>query len=107
MTPTPQFETAWREHRPFLVDLAFRMLGNIGEAEDAVQDGFARLLDADMAAIDDVRGWLVVVVSRRCVDVLRSAHNRHRAGPLAGEDAAGGADPPDRGTLDDSVPLAL
>ena len=38
------FEDVWRQHRPVLIDLAFRMLGNIGDAEDVVQDAFARLL---------------------------------------------------------------
>ncbi len=83
MTADDRFETLWREHRPFLVDVAFRMLGNIGDAEDAVQDAFARLLRADVEEIGDVRGWLVVVVTRRCLDVLRSARVRRDAGPDA------------------------
>jgi len=44
---------AYREHRPYLVDLAFRMLGDLGSAEDVVQDAFARLLRADAGGIDD------------------------------------------------------
>jgi RNA polymerase sigma-70 factor (ECF subfamily) len=107
------FEALWREHRPMLVDLAFRMLGNIGDAEDVVQDAFARLLRADLGAIEDVRGWLVVVVSRRCLDVLRSARVR-RDGRTARADAgapvepaADAPDPADRVTLDDSVRMAL
>src|SRR5437764_14008001 len=67
---------AWLEHRAFLVDLAFKMLGDFGDAEDAVQEAFSRLLRVDQAAIEDVRGWLVVVVSRLCLDVLRSARSR-------------------------------
>ena len=47
---------AWNEHRPYLVDLAFRILGDIGAAEDAVQDAFARLLRAPGGEIDDARG---------------------------------------------------
>ena len=107
------FEALWREHRPMLVDLAFRMLGNIGDAEDVVQDAFARLLRADLDTIEDVRGWLVVVVSRRCLDVVRSARVR-RDGRTAGADAREPAEPPadapdpaDRVTLDDSVRMAL
>ena len=47
---------AYRAHRPYLTDLAFRMLGDIGEAEDTVQDAFTRLLAADLRAIEDERG---------------------------------------------------
>jgi RNA polymerase sigma-70 factor (ECF subfamily) len=107
------FEQAWRDNRPFLVDLAFRMLGNIGDAEDVVQDAFARLLRADMETIGDYRGWLVVVVSRLCLDVLRSARVR-RAGPPPTDAAGDGRttllgdpDPADRVTLDDHVRIAL
>src|SRR5262245_31438204 len=68
---------AWTQHRAYVVDLAFRMLGNIHDAEDVVQDAFGRLLAQDVDAIEDVRGWLVVVVSRLCLDQLRSARRRH------------------------------
>ena len=67
---------AFREHRPYLVDLAFRMLGDIGAAEDAVQDAFTRLLAADVGEIEDERGWLIVVTSRLCLDRIRSARAR-------------------------------
>src|SRR5205814_5270418 len=66
-----RFDALWREHRFVLLDLAYKMLGNFGDAEDAVQEAFSRLLHADVDAIDDIRGWLVVVVSRLCVDQLR------------------------------------
>ena len=57
---------AYRDHRPYLVDLAFRMLGDIGAAEDAVQDAFTRLLATGVGEIEDERGWLIVVTSRLC-----------------------------------------
>jgi RNA polymerase sigma-70 factor (ECF subfamily) len=108
------FESVWREHRPFLVDLAFRMLGNIGDAEDVVQDAFTRLLRVDPAEIDDRRAWLVVVVTRLCLDDLRSARTRRESypGPESdpfGQLASAGPvpDPADRITLDDSIRLAL
>jgi RNA polymerase sigma-70 factor (ECF subfamily) len=108
------FEALWREHRAILVDLAFRMLGNIGDAEDVVQDAFTRLLRVDRAAIEDVRAWLVVVVSRLCLDVLRSARTQRQARPDPATDPFGArpaagpvTDPADRITLDDSVRLAL
>jgi RNA polymerase sigma-70 factor (ECF subfamily) len=103
----------WREHRSYLVDLAFRMLGNIQDAEDAVQEAFTRLLKVDVDELDDVRGWLVVVVSRICLDVLRSARTRHEAAVGAIDDTrsaastATGPDPADRVSLDDSVRIAL
>jgi RNA polymerase sigma-70 factor (ECF subfamily) len=108
---------AWNEHRPYLVDLAFRMLGDIGAAEDVVQDAFSRLLRARPGEIEDERGWLIVVTSRLCLDQIRSARSRrerpHDAGEIefvpgraaVGRDAA--VDPADRVTLDDDVRLAL
>ena len=109
---------AWNEHRPYLVDLAFRMLGDIGAAEDVVQDAFSRLLRARPGEIEDERGWLIVVTSRLCLDQIRSARSRrerpHDASEIefvaAGQPPAGPgapADPADRVTLDDSVRLAL
>jgi RNA polymerase sigma-70 factor (ECF subfamily) len=112
---------AWNEHRPYLVDLAFRMLGDIGAAEDVVQDAFWRLLRARPGEIEDERGWLIVVTSRLCLDQIRSARSRrerpHDAGEIefvpavrGGEAPAGrevAVDPADRVTLDDDVRLAL
>ena len=105
---------AFREHRPYLVDLAFRMLGDIGAAEDAVQDAFSRLLATDIGKIEDERGWLIVVTSRLCLDRIRSARARrerpHDAAEIEfvappAQDRL--ANPADRVTLDDSVSLAL
>src|SRR5690349_23511423 len=105
----------WREHHRYLLDVAYRMLGSVTEAEDVVQEAFARLLRADLDEIVDVRGWLVVVVSRLCLDQLRSARVRHEAyvGPWLPEPVVGAGgtgasvDPADRITLDDSVRMAL
>jgi RNA polymerase sigma-70 factor, ECF subfamily len=99
---------AWRDHRRHLLDIAYRMLGNLGEAEDAVQEAFTRLVRADVQRIDDVGGWLVVVLSRVCLDRLR-ARRRH---PTTPDEAVGDrpdrqADPADRVTLDDNVRIAL
>jgi RNA polymerase sigma-70 factor (ECF subfamily) len=109
------FSRAWSAHRPYLVDLAFRMLGDIGEAEDVVQEAFSRLALADAAAIADDRGWLTVVTSRLCLDRIRSARSRReRAHDFLNAEPVGGLamtprdpDPADRVTLDDSVRLAL
>jgi RNA polymerase sigma-70 factor (ECF subfamily) len=106
-------DEAWQANRRYLLDIAYRMLGSIQEAEDVVQEGYTRLLRADVDQIDDVRAWLVVVVSRLCLDQLRSARVRREsyAGPwlpepLVGEPGAS-TDPADRVTLDDSVRMAL
>lgn len=110
---------AYLAHRPYLVDLAFRMLGDVGAAEDVVQDAFSRLLRANIGEIEDERGWLIVVTSRLCLDQIRSARSRreraHDAGeieyvasaPAAGLVGDALADPGDRVTFDDSVRLAL
>ncbi len=113
MPDSAAIEEIWADHQPHLVDLAFRMLGRIQDAEDVVQEAFSRLVGVDLAGIEDVRGWLVVVVSRLCLDQLRSA--RHRRETTVGSvDDAGvrpsvpvAADPADRVTLDDSIRLAL
>ena len=98
----------WREHRAFLVDLAFKMLGNFSTAEDVVQDAFGRLLRVDIASLDDVRGWLVVVVSRLCLDELRSARSRRQdLGADPDKSAMHTPDPADRVTLDDEIRMAL
>ena len=62
--PNPAIDDIWREQRRFLLDVAYRMVGSVSDAEDIVQEAFARLLRVDTAEIDDVRAWLVVVVSR-------------------------------------------
>jgi RNA polymerase sigma-70 factor, ECF subfamily len=100
---------AWRDHRRHLLDIGFRMLGNLSEAEDAVQDAFARLVQADLDEIDDVGGWLVVVVSRICLDKLRARHRQPTSPEMSLSDrrADPGLDPADRITLDDNVRIAL
>ncbi len=77
MSDSPSVEAAWRSHRPYLVNLAYQMLGDVGEAEDVAQEAFLRLSRADPSQIDDVRGWLTVVAGRLCLDQLRSARARH------------------------------
>src|SRR5262245_32374554 len=76
---------AWRDHRRHLLDIAFNMLGNLSEAEDVVQEAFTRLVKQDVDRIDNIGGWLVVVVSRLCVDKLRD-RRRH---PTASDESVG------------------
>jgi RNA polymerase sigma-70 factor (ECF subfamily) len=75
MTPDQEFE----EHRRHLTGVAYRMLGSLAEAEDAVQEAWLRYQAADQAAIRDARGWLTTVTGRICLDVLRSARVRREA----------------------------
>jgi len=115
MTTEPQIEqqveAAWAAHRAYLVDLAFRMLGDIGRAEDVVQEAFARLSQTDVAAIADPRGWLIVVTSRLCLDQIGSARSRRELSiatdTLDLQPGSRVVDPADRVTLDDSIRLAL
>jgi RNA polymerase sigma-70 factor, ECF subfamily len=109
----PRVAEAWRNDRRYLLDIAYRMLGSLSEAEDIVQEAFARLLRVDIDEIEDVRAWLVTVTSRLCLDQLRSARVRRETyvGPWLPEPVidpgAIGGDPADRVTLDDSVRFAL
>ncbi|HXW78226.1 MAG TPA: RNA polymerase sigma factor SigI [Acidimicrobiales bacterium] len=111
-----QLAEVWRANRPYLVDLAFGMLGDVGAAEDAVQEAFARLTDSRFDEIEDKRGWLIVVTSRICLDQIHSARSRRErtletsAIDLVGASAPASMppmDPADRVTLDDEVGLAL
>src|SRR5438067_4563267 len=98
----------WQEHHGYLRDVAFRMLGSVSEAEDAVQEAFVRLLGVDLDEINDVRGWLVVVVGRICLDNMGSARARREARiDVPYEITADTPDPVDHVTLDDSVRMAL
>ena len=67
-----RFET----HRPRLTSIAYRMLGSVGEAEDAVQDAWLRLSRADVSTIRDLEGWLITAVARVSIDHLRSRRAR-------------------------------
>jgi RNA polymerase sigma factor (sigma-70 family) len=105
-----------------LVGLAYRMLGTVSEAEDAVQEAYLRwyrLDDAERAAITNPAGWLTRVVSRICLDALGSARARREryvgqwlpepvpTDLFAGDRGPNGGDPLDRVTLDESVSTAL
>ena len=113
MIDSSGFNQAWAEHHGFLLDVAYRLLGSYSEAEDVVQEAFTRLLRSDLDPIEDVRAWLVVVVSRLCLDHLRSARVRREAyigpwfpEPLVAIDADSN-DPANVVTLDESVRMAM
>lgn len=103
-----QVAEAWRRHRPYLVNLAYQMLGDVGDAEDVAQEAFLRFSRAEIERIEDVRGWLTVVASRLCLDQVRSARVRYeRPGEVQERPAPRRSDPADRVTLDDEVRTAL
>lgn len=101
--------------RPRLIRVAYAMVGSRAEAEDVVADTWLRLANAhDRGSIDDVEGWCVVAVSRRAMNVLRSARVQREAytgpwlpEPLIATLPDNGPDPADRVTLDESLQYAL
>jgi len=105
---TERFE----ENRPRLRGMAYRLLGSRSEAEDAVQEAWLRLHRADTATVNNLAGWLTTVVSRVCLDMLRSRRSR-REEPIDPEVTPPGAlqskgnDPEGEALLADSVGVAL
>ena len=62
------------ETGPILLGLAYRILGSRADAEDAVQDTFLKWQKADKGKIENPAAWLTTICTRRCIDLLRSAH---------------------------------
>ena len=102
----------FEEQRAHLRAVAYRMLGSLAEADDAVQNSWLRLSRADTAEVENLAGWLTTVVARECLKMLRARRNR-REEPLADatiEPPAGGhdvSDPEAEALLADSVGPAL
>jgi RNA polymerase sigma factor (sigma-70 family) len=102
----------FEEHRPRLRAVAYRMLGSLSEADDAVQDAWLRLSRADTSDVENLGGWLTTVVARVSLNMLRSRKSRreeplgpHVPDPIV--DRADGTDPEHEALLADSVGLAL
>jgi RNA polymerase sigma-70 factor (ECF subfamily) len=99
-------------HRAHLRGVAFRLLGSVAEADDAVQDAWLRLSRADASQVDDLGAWLTTVVGRVCLNLLRARATRREA-PLETHlpdpivSPAEGLDPEQAAVLGDSVGLAL
>jgi RNA polymerase sigma factor (sigma-70 family) len=103
----------FREHRPRLRAVAYRMLGSTSEADDAVQEAWIRLSRSNAGEIDNLEAWLVTVVGRVALNMLRSRKTR-REEPLDAQhlpdpivDRADGIDPEHEALIADSVGLAL
>jgi RNA polymerase sigma factor (sigma-70 family) len=99
-------------YRPHLKAVAYRMLGSLSEADDAVQEAWLRLGASDAGDIANLGGWLTTVVGRVCLDMLRSRTSRreeplgvHVPDPIITD--VDGADPEHEALLADSVGLAL
>jgi RNA polymerase sigma factor (sigma-70 family) len=99
-------------HRGHLRRVAYRMLGSLSEADDAVQEAWLRLTRADTSAVENLGGWLTTVVARMCLDMLRSRKSRreeplgtHAPQPMMSRED--GIDPEHEALLADSVGLAL
>src|SRR5579859_176422 len=102
----------FEEQRGHLQGVAYRMLGSLSEADDAVQESWLRLSRAGADGIDNLGGWLTTVVARVCLDMMRSRKSRREESldVRTGEppaSAAAGADPEYEALLADSVGLAL
>jgi RNA polymerase sigma factor (sigma-70 family) len=94
--------------RARLQAVAYRLLGSASEADDAVQEAWLRLSRSDTGEVENLSGWLTTVVSRVCLDMLRSRRSR-REQPLAqdGEFIPNAADPEREAVLAESVGLAM
>src|SRR5437867_427855 len=102
----------FEKNRGHLRAVAYRMLGSLSEADDAVQEAWLRLIRSPASGIENLGGWLTTVVARVCLDMLRSRKSRreesidaHMAEPIANSRA--GDDPEQEALLADSVGLAL
>jgi RNA polymerase sigma-70 factor (ECF subfamily) len=102
-----QFE----QHRRRLRGVAYRMLGSLSEADDAVQEAWLRLSGAEASRVNDLGAWLTTVVARICLNTLRSRATRreepvgpHLPDPIVS--APGGVDPESETLIADSVRLS-
>ena len=102
----------FEEHRTRLRAVAYRMLGSLSEADDAVQDAWLRVSRADTREVENLAGWLTTIVARVSLNMLRSRKTRreqpldvHVPDPIV--DCTDGTDPEHEALLADSVGLAL
>ena len=104
---TERFE----EHRPHLRAVAYRMLGSVSEADDAVQEAWLRICDQEATRVENMQAWLTTIVGRVCLNVLRSRKSRREElsgrvpDPVVSLDDS--VDPEQQALLADSVGLAM
>ena len=102
----------FEEHRSHLRAVAYRMLGSVNDADDAVQEAWIRLSRSDSSAVENLGGWLTTVVARVALDMLRSRTSRHEepVGELPTvhtDDGTSGAGPERAAELADSLGPAM
>ena len=102
----------YEENRTHLRAVAYRMLGSISEADDALQQAWLKLSRSNTSGVENLGGWLTTVVARVCLDMLRSRRSRreeplstHLPDPIMSRQE--GIDPEHEALLADSVGLAL
>lgn len=102
-------QARWSEFRPAVFGVAYRLLGNVADAEDVAQDVWLRAAAADLDDIEDVKAWLVTVAARRSYDILRSARSRRElyVGPWLPEPLLTGPDASEPVIVDESVTTAM
>ena len=112
MTDQDWLAERFEAQRPHLRGVAYRMLGSLAEADDAVQETWIRLSRTDTSDVADLRAWLTTVVARVALNILRSRKTRresalepHLPDPIVSPEA--GVDPEQEALLGDSVGLAL
>ena len=112
MTDQNWLAERFESHRTHLRGVAYRMLGSLTEADDAVQEAWIRLSRTDTDDVGNLRAWLTTVVGRVCLNMLRSRRTRreapleaHVADPIVTPEA--GIDPEQEALLGDSIGLAL
>jgi RNA polymerase sigma-70 factor (ECF subfamily) len=112
MEHTDWLNEQFEQHRPHLRAVAYRMLGSLSDADDAVQDSWLRFSRADTSEVENLKAWLTTVVSRVSLNMLRSRQTRredgyapHMPDPII--DSPNGTDPEHQALLADSVGVAL
>ena len=111
-TAAEELAATFHRRRSHLFGVAYRMVGTVAEAEDAVQETWLRVQSTTAERVTNPEPWLTVVITRVCLDVLKSARVQREqyTGEWLPEPIAGtieGADPADRTTMDESISLAL
>jgi len=101
----------FEENRPRLRAVAYRLLGSTSETEDALQETWLRVAQADTGAVDNLGGWLTTVITHVCLDMLRARKTRENAGPAVRAEGAVAAseptDPEREALLADAVGSAM
>jgi RNA polymerase sigma factor (sigma-70 family) len=104
----------FQEQRPRLRAVAYRLLGSVGEADDALQEAWLRLSRSDASAVENLGGWFTTIVARVSLNMLRARKAKRESpleerlpDPIVSRRDAGGADPEHEALIADSVGMAM